>query len=85
MNFWFRKKYNLAPNDPRFLELTREDIETEYWAHFYSENKVTEEFDDEDFDEDAYLAQLEAEAKDRAAGQPSADTPPDVDDWVDID
>ena len=30
MATWFRRKYNLSPKDPRFLEVTHEDI-TEDW------------------------------------------------------
>lgn len=38
INFWFRKKYNLAPTDPRYLEMTQEDIHTEYFMHLLEEN-----------------------------------------------
>lgn len=62
--FWFRRKYNLSPRDPRFLDLTPEEVEAEFWAHHYAENagKASEEFEDEDFDIDAMLAEINASA-----------------------
>lgn len=63
LQFWFRKTYRLAPNDPIFLALTVEEIEREFWAWHYSENRgnVSEsEVEDEDFDKDAILRQLES-------------------------
>lgn len=61
LEFWFRRKYNLAPNDPRFLELTTEDIEAEYWAHHYRETNGREEVEDEDFDLEAEIARMNEE------------------------
>jgi hypothetical protein len=55
MAFWFRRKYNLAPTDPRFLDATIEDIETDYWAHYYAENPSDTEVEDEDFDADEFV------------------------------
>lgn len=55
MTFWFRRKYNLAPTDQRFLDATIEDIETDYWAHYYAENPQSEEAEDNDFDPDEYV------------------------------
>ncbi len=73
--------------------MTEEDIEAEWWAYHYQENKATVEFDDDD--ENAatdYLAQIKAEAEAaEAAGletaaatpveqqEPQADPVPD--DW----
>ena len=57
--FWFRRKYNLSPRDPRFLELTPEEVEAEFWAYHYAESTAKEEFEDDDFDQDAILAGLE--------------------------
>lgn len=60
MQFWFRQKYQLPPTDPRFLALTPEDIEVEYWAHQYFEKPDSaEEFEDDDFDVDAIMAAAE--------------------------
>lgn len=66
--FWFRRKYNLAPTDPRFLDATIEDIETDYYAHYYVENPASEEVEDDDFDADEYV---------RSATQ-------NPDDWEDV-
>ena len=76
--FWFRRKHNLAPTDPRFLEATREQIETEYWAHWYADNPAKIEDSDDDFDKAAELARIEAEgdAEDLAAAQ--------VTDWEEL-
>jgi hypothetical protein len=49
----------LAPTDPRFLDATPEQIETEYWAYQYRDNKVQEEIEDDDFNLEAVLAEIE--------------------------
>jgi hypothetical protein len=66
MAFWFRQKYNLPPLDPRFLDMTPEDIEAEYWACERAASGAKVEDEDEDFDKDSILAEIEAEAE--AAG-----------------
>jgi hypothetical protein len=91
---WFRQKYSLPPTDPRFLAATPEDIEAEYWAYHYQTSKVTEEFEDYEFDQEAELRRIEeaAEARERAAAQPAgrmpgAEPPPDpsaVNDWEEV-
>ena len=58
LEFWFRRKYNLTPTDPRYLSLTTEDIESEYWAHYYYENSAEKEVEDEDFDLDAEISRM---------------------------
>ena len=35
---WFRKKYNLSPKDPRFLEVTYEEIQEEWLVEHLTEN-----------------------------------------------
>jgi hypothetical protein len=55
MAFWFRRQYSLAPTDPRFLDATIEDIETDYWAHHYAQNPTSEEVEDDDFDADEFV------------------------------
>lgn len=59
--FWFRRKFNLPPNDPRFLTMTPEAIDAEWWAHHFAErpHDVIED-EDEDFDSAAVLAAIEA-------------------------
>lgn len=70
MGFWFRRKYNLPPNDPRYLDLTAEQIETEYWAHQYADKGVQDEVEDDDFDMAAEVARIEAEGEAEAARIP---------------
>lgn len=71
--------------------MTLEQIETEYWAWHYFEQPPGEEFDDDEFDEDEILAQIEARALAKQQLQqqqqpPAAELlPPDVDDWEDIE
>lgn len=93
ISFWFRRKYNLPPNDPRFLDLTLEQIEAEYWAWHYFEQPPGEEFDDEDFDEEEIMAGIEARAlarqkqQQQQQAQPAAESEPsldDINDWEDI-
>lgn len=63
MEFWFRRKYNLPPTDPRFLDASLEEMAAEYWAYQYLENPATEEVEDDDFDKDAVLAEIERQAE----------------------
>jgi len=56
--FWFRRQYNLAPNDDRFLNITPYEMEADYWAHQYANKKVTETFEDDDFDEAQILEDI---------------------------
>lgn len=58
MEFWFRRQFNLPPTDPRFLSATLDDIETEYWAHYYRENPPGKEVEDDDFDLEAEIAAM---------------------------
>lgn len=64
MGFWFRRKYNLPPNDPCYLSLTQQEIIAEYWAHHYAENGATEEIEDDGFDLQEELARIAREAGD---------------------
>lgn len=59
MEFWFRRKYNLAPTDPRFLDATLEQITIEFWAHQYADKPPGDEVEDDDFDADAVLKDME--------------------------
>lgn len=75
--FWFRRKYNLTSNDPRFLDSTVEEMLTDYWAHtFYDDPKAAQEVEDEDFNLADELARIEAEE--------GYDPTIDVDDWEDL-
>lgn len=94
-SLWFRRKYNLAPTDPRYLSATPEDIEAEYWAYQYEENKVKEEFEDFEFDleeEQRKIAERAAAAEAAALeAAPSPAAPAESldfsgdDDWEEID
>lgn len=63
MAFAFRRRYNLPPTDPRFLDATPEEVATDYFAHHYFENPQQFHAEDSDFDPDAVVAQIEAEAE----------------------
>ena len=76
---WFRNKYCLAPTDSRFLSATQEQIETEYWAYQYQDNKVQDEIEDEDFDLAAVLADFEQQAN---AARPPLNVTDD--DWEEV-
>jgi hypothetical protein len=54
----------LAPTDPRFLDATLEQIETEFWAHTYFEKPPGDEIEDDGFDLDEVLKEIEDEDKD---------------------
>lgn len=69
IGFWFRRKYNLPPTDPRYTSLTALELQAEYWAHYYAENKVTDEVEDDDFDPDQERARIEAEAEAQEAAE----------------
>ena len=51
-DFAFRRRYNLPPTDPRYLNATREEMAADYWAHWYFEHPDDrgETFEDPDFD-----------------------------------
>lgn len=35
--FWFRRKYNLPPTDPRYLDATKEEILIDYYSYLLLE------------------------------------------------
>jgi hypothetical protein len=88
LQFWFRRKYNLAPTDQRFLEATISQMEADYWAHHYFENPNVVEDVDDDFDMDSILAALEAEAAAKEAEQVEAAAIEEAlakpDDWEEV-
>ena len=61
IEFWFRRKYSLAPTDPRFLEMDAEGMLTEYYAWKYLEDPSFHEEVNDDFEEE--LAEFLAENK----------------------
>jgi hypothetical protein len=60
LEFWFRRKFNLPPTDPRFLDLTLDDLTVEYWAWYFHEHPDGEVAEDDDFDKDAVIAAMES-------------------------
>jgi hypothetical protein len=54
----------LPPTDPRYLSMTPFDLEVEYWTHYYADNNVSSEIEDDQFDKDALLKKYAAEAGD---------------------
>lgn len=60
MEFWFRRKYRLTETDPRYLDMTREGMLTDFWAHHYFDNpKAAGDAEDADFDLDAEIKRME--------------------------
>ncbi len=61
LQFHYRRRYNLPPNDPRFLDATLEEMWTDNfaWRHFENPNLIETETDDDLFEQE--LAALEAE------------------------
>lgn len=55
----FRRRYNLPPTDDRFLNATREDIITDYWANFFTENPNVQEVEDEEYNVDDEIRKME--------------------------
>lgn len=54
--FWFRSKYRLTINDPRYLEMTEYDMMVDYYADFYVKNpKAMDEVSDDDFNADEII------------------------------
>lgn len=67
VEFRYRQKYNLPATDERFLEATTEEMLVDLYAHQYFDNpKRGDEYEDPDFDIDAEMAAIEAEAEARA-------------------
>lgn len=60
VRFWYRRKYNLPITDRRYLDVTEEDMLTDYWSHYYFE-KPEEEWEGgtDNFEEE--LAAMDAE------------------------
>jgi hypothetical protein len=59
IEFLYRRKYNLPETDPRFMELTVEEMLTDLWAHKFADDpKALEEVVDDDFDVDAVAEKL---------------------------
>lgn len=61
LEFAYRRRYNLPPTDPRFLDATEADMLVDHWAHrHWDDPKLRDEVVTDDFENE--LAQMEAEA-----------------------
>ncbi len=70
--FAFRRRYNLPPTDPRWLNATIEDVYLDVWAHAHVDNpKLRDEIFSTNFEED--YAEMEREALAMEAAQDAAD------------
>lgn len=59
IEFQYRRRYALTENDPRFLELSTEEMLTDLWAHKFADDpKALEEAEDPDFDPDDVASQI---------------------------
>ncbi len=95
---WFRRKYGLPPTDPRFLSMTREDMEVDFWMHHYADRPGADDFESDGFDAEEVMAKWAAEAEAEATEPPPArgsggagqagggayGEPPPADDWEDV-
>lgn len=45
LQYWYRSKYNLTSNDPRFLNTTIDEIQLEYWTEYYYQKIKNGTFD----------------------------------------
>lgn len=54
VEFWYRRKYNLTSNDPRYLDTTLDEMFADFWAHTYFDDPkaIENTVEDEDFDAD---------------------------------
>lgn len=69
--FHFRRRYLLPPTDPRFLDATLDEMTVDFWAWQYHEDpKAAEAIVDDDFDVDAEVARLNAEAEGKDDWEP---------------
>jgi len=86
ITLWYRRRFNLTPNDPRFLNLTPLEILTEYHAHLYddlySQGKLDGLAEDDDFDLDGELHSINEDG-DRDASDEYIESGDD-EQWEDI-
>ena len=83
LQWWFRDRYRLPPNDPRFLALSTDDLALEFWTAYYAESAAKGEaisFEDEDDEYDLAAIEAALEARERQADQ-AAMNDPDPEQW----
>lgn len=78
MGLWYRRRYNLPPNHPLYLDLSSIDIATEYWAYQYDDElragKSIETVEDDDFDLDAVVDSMADDEWETLVNDGSPDT-----------
>jgi hypothetical protein len=68
VEFEYRRRYNLAATDPRFLDNTVEDMLIDIFSHRFADNpSEANAIEDEGFDLQAQLDAINAEAEAEAA------------------
>lgn len=80
MDFHVRRRYAMPPTDPRFLDMTIEDVVLDYWAHAVTDNpKLRDEHVNPNFfaEMDELEAMLEGQLAASGAAQAEA-TPEQV-------
>lgn len=90
VDLWYRRTFRLTPNDPRYINTTRKERLTEYWAWQYQEDpKLLEAVEDDSFD----LAEIQRQWAEEAGEEAEIFTPPEpeppidvgeIDDWEDM-
>ncbi len=91
VDLWYRRTFRLTPNDPRYINTTRKERLTEYWAWQFEENpKLLDAVEDDSFDMEEIQRQWAEEAGEEPGEiikphplEPEID-PDDVDDWEDM-
>lgn len=49
LEFWYRRKYGLTARDARFLDVTAEEMLTDWWAHrYYDDPKLKDQVEDDE-------------------------------------
>ena len=65
IQFRWRRRYNLAPTDPRYLDMTFSGLVQDFWAHLHVDDpKLRDRLGDDDFD--ATLRELGIETEEEA-------------------
>lgn len=90
VDLWYRRTFRLPKNDPRYLNTTRKERLTEYWAWQFEENpKLLEAVEDDSFDLEDIQRQWAEEAGEEAEiitakpPEPPIDID-EIDDWEDM-
>ena len=58
----------MPPNDPRYLALTAEEIEADYWAWHYFNNPKSDSFESDEWDSNALLEAMDGDEWEKIIG-----------------